>query len=81
MNNILNQSNISNKIKAFILVFVIFCTFAVQGQKNAETQNAPRDPARATRLPSQKAQWSLEGQDGWANIWGAVLADEWPVGT
>ncbi len=38
MNNILNQSIISNKIKAFVLVFVIFCTFSVQGQKNAETQ-------------------------------------------
>ena len=38
MNNILNQSNISNKIKAFVFVFVTLCTFSVQGQKIAETQ-------------------------------------------
>ncbi|MBC7524600.1 MAG: hypothetical protein H7239_09205, partial [Flavobacterium sp.] len=38
MNNILSHSKISNKIKAFVLLFLIVCTFSVQGQKNAETQ-------------------------------------------
>ena len=38
MNNILNQSTISNKIKAFVLVFVTLCTFSVQSQINAEIQ-------------------------------------------